>query len=279
MEPAEPANENVPPRRNRNRSRGWCFTLNNYSESEKNAVIDCCENADRSAYVVQEERGENGTPHLQGFVHFANQVSFSTIRQWNPRIHWERTHSVAASVAYCSNPDKRVGRIWCRGFTISERDLRIIREDSFYPWQRELREELLGEPHMRNITWYCDAVGGCGKTAFARFLMKNVVHTLFVSSGRATDIAYQIIKTAWDPKIVVFNLPRSAEQAMSYASLESVKDGIIYSGKYEGGSKLFPPPHVLVFANFFPDLTKLSLDRWDIRELLPDPPRVRPRGE
>jgi len=263
-----------PPPRQRNRSRGWCFTLNNHSEAEKDALIDQTVNAEATGYVIQEETGENGTPHLQGFIHFRCQLSFSTLQQWNPRIHWERTASISASIAYCSDPAKRTGRIWTSGYTLSERNLRLVLEPQFYEWQRSLLEELQGEPHMRSIFWYSDFEGGCGKTALARHLVHNVQHTLFVSSGTQKDISYQVVKTTWDPKIVVFNLPRSAEGAMSYASLESVKDGLIFSAKYEGGCKLFPPPHVVVFANFMPDMNKLSVDRWVIRQLWKNPIRV-----
>lgn len=127
---------------------------------------------------------------------------------------------------------------------------------------------------MRSIIWYTDIVGGCGKTAFCRYAIANVPDVLFVSSGSAKDILYQVIKTKRDPRIVIFNLPRTAEGAMSYSAIEQLKDGLLFSGKYEGGVKLFPPPHVIIFSNFFPDLSKLSLDRWVTRDLINDPPRV-----
>lgn len=268
--PAQPA----PAPRQRNRSRGWCLTLNNHTEAEKDALIDQSINAGASGYVIQEETGENGTPHLQGFIHFKHQQSLSSLRQWNPRIHWERTRSISQSIAYCSDPAKRTGRIWTTGYTVHDRDLRLVLEPGLYEWQQALLTELRGQPDMRTITWYSDFEGGCGKTAFARFLVYHVQHTVFVSSGTAKDIAYQIVKLPWDPKIVIFNLPRSAEGAMSYAALESVKDGLIFSAKYEGGVKLFAPPHVIIFANFMPDLAKLSMDRWVIRQLWNNPPRV-----
>lgn len=283
MDPQEPENinteteqaEDAAPaqRRQRNRSRGWFLTLNNHTEQETTALLDCCA-ADGASYVVQEERGEEGTPHLQGYIHFKNQIAFSTIKQWNPRCHWERARSVAHAVAYCSDPTKRVGRIWATGFTVDTRDLRIVLEPNLYDWQKNLLQELRGEPHMRNIIWYCDVEGGTGKTAFARFLLKNIPHTMFVTTGSSKDIAYQVIKSSWNPETVIFNLPRTAEGGMSYGALESLKDGVIFSGKYEGGAKLFPPPHVVVMANFLPDLTKLSMDRWDIRTLLNNPPRL-----
>jgi len=256
----------------RNRSRGWCFTFNNPTEADTNAILDHAAVAD-SNYVIQEETGANGTPHLQGFLYFRNQTSFSSLRQWDQRIHWERTQSVTASIRYCSDPAKRTGRVWSRGYNISHRDLRVVQHDNLYEWQQQLLQELSGEPDMRRVLWYVDIEGGCGKTALCRYLVKNVPFTLFVSSGTAKDITYQVVKSTWDPHIIAFNLPRSAEGAMSYAAIESLKDGLLFSGKYEGGVKLFPPPHVVVFANFTPDMTKLSLDRWDIRTLLNNPPR------
>lgn len=65
------------------------------------------------------------------------------------------------------------------------------------------------------------------------------------------------------------NLSRQAEGALSYASIEAIKDGLVFSGKYEGGFRLFPKPHIVIFSNWYPDLAKLSLDRWDIRHLTP----------
>lgn len=69
------------------------------------------------------------------------------------------------------------------------------------------------------------------------------------------------------------NLSRQAEGAFSYASVETIKDGLVFSGKYEGGTRLYARPHVIIFANWLPDMTKLSLDRWDIRTLANNPPR------
>lgn len=66
----------------------------------------------------------------------------------------------------------------------------------------------------------------------------------------------------------MFNLARSLEDAVSYQAIEQLKDGVCFSSKYEARLKSFPPPHVIVFANFAPKLEadvkskgKLSKDR------------------
>ena len=49
--------------------------------------------------------------------------------------------------------------------------------------------------------------------------------------------------------------------------MESFKNGRFFSPKYGSCLKRFKPPHVVVFANYMPDLEKLSMDRWDIMDL------------
>ena len=50
-----------------NRSRGWCFTLNNYNEEEEVRALALPEEV--SYGVVGKEVGESGTPHFQGYLY------------------------------------------------------------------------------------------------------------------------------------------------------------------------------------------------------------------
>lgn len=214
--------------------------------------------------------GENGTPHLQGFLHFENQIAITTLKIWNPRIHWEPARSIYNSVKYCSDPAKRApnGRIWHDGYRLPTAiPLSTITEETLRPWQLELYTELKTVPNDRTIRWFYDEYGSAGKTAMARFLITTLRQVAFLSGGRFQDISYQIVKMKEDPKIILINLPRTTEGHVSYAGIESMKDGLIQSGKYEGGIRIYNPPHVVVFANFLPNLGALSLDRWKITYL------------
>lgn len=66
------------------------------------------------------------------------------------------------------------------------------------------------------------------------------------------------------PKIIVFDIERSRENFVSYGGIEEVKNGLFFSPKYEGGMCIYNSPHIFVFANFPPDETQLSEDRWNI---------------
>lgn len=196
-------------------------------------------------------------------------MALSTLKAWNLRVHWEPTRDIKTSIAYCSDPEKRApnGKIWSSGFTLPVSNLHILDAVDFFDWQKDLLDELKGEPDERSIIWYCDRLGGSGKTAFAKHVMVNLPKAMFFSGGRFADMAYAIIRSKFDPSAILINLPRTSEGKVSYAALEAMKDGILQSGKYEGGWRIFPPPHVIVFANWMPQEDALSADRWVIREL------------
>jgi len=86
------------PTKPRQRSRGYCFTLNNPVPAEIQALelIKC-------AYIVLgHEVGESGTPHIQGYVHYEHCVPFSRVKADFPRAHIEvRKGTITQAVEYC----------------------------------------------------------------------------------------------------------------------------------------------------------------------------------
>lgn len=89
---------------NQIKSRAWCFTLNNFMESEVLKLQD-----DKYQYLFQEEVGENGTPHLQGVIRFKEPVRFSAVKKINGRAHWEKCKNWNASLKYCSKNETATG--------------------------------------------------------------------------------------------------------------------------------------------------------------------------
>jgi len=79
----EEGNTKSPPR-----FRRWCFTLNNYDEVEYNTIMDYLKHS-KHTYIVGKEIGENGTPHLQGYLSSKNAISFKTLKNLNNRLHLE----------------------------------------------------------------------------------------------------------------------------------------------------------------------------------------------
>jgi hypothetical protein len=80
---------------------------------------------------------------------------------------------------------------------------------------------------------------------------------------------YAIMKSIDDrgvvPKILLLDIPRSLEEYVSYQGIEEIKNGMFFNTHYEAKMVCYDSPHVVVFANFEPDLSKLSRDRWVLK--------------
>lgn len=82
----------MPPRRGTPQSsqaKRWCFTLNNFSDDDRERVLREC-GSRCSYFVVGEERGENGTPHLQGYFILRVHSRLSQLKSvFSERAHFE----------------------------------------------------------------------------------------------------------------------------------------------------------------------------------------------
>lgn len=85
------------------RSRGWCFTLNNYSSEDYEFAKDVVSRSCRYLVVGKEEAPTTGTPHLQGYIYFDNGKSLAAVRRIFPRAHFLAARGDAkANREYCS---------------------------------------------------------------------------------------------------------------------------------------------------------------------------------
>jgi len=121
------------------KSRAWCYTLNNWTQDEFNQMISI---PNTSYTVVGKEIGEKGTPHLQGYIYFNNPRALNGLKRINSRIHWEIAKGDAdQNFEYCSkdNDFVELGKRPKQGERI---DLVAIRNRIF---QGERVEDLLFE--------------------------------------------------------------------------------------------------------------------------------------
>lgn len=244
------------------RARYWSFTWNNYPENYNDTLTLHFRDSKKFAY--QEEMGEEKTPHIQGYVEWENARSFDSLKKIDPKIHWEKSRSIAA-IKYCLKESSRVGKQFVKGIKINKP---LITD--FRPWQIDLNQILSEPANARHVIWIIDKEGGQGKTHYCKHLCMSRDDVIYLG-GKASDIKHAI--TAWTEEgkefnIALFDFTRSLEHYVSYEAIESVKNNIFFSGKYE--SKQFIKegnPHVMVFANFAPDTSKLSADRWVVRDI------------
>lgn len=138
------------------------------------------------------------------------------------------------------------------------------------PWQENLYNLLKHKPNNRQIVFVVDEVGDQGKSWFADYYeMLHEDRTQIIIPGKKADMAYAVDE---EKSVFFFDCPRSKQgDFIQYDFLEELKNGRIFSPKYESGIKRFPKkPHVIVLMNEFPDDSKLSKDRYLIYEIRED---------
>jgi hypothetical protein len=142
------------------------------------------------------------------------------------------------------------------------------------PWQQRLLDTVTEEEaDPRQILWLWEDSGNVGKSWMANYL--GAIHgASLLTSGKKVDMAYIFAQAP--SKIVVFDLSRTQEATEErkhildgiYSLAEDLKNGRVVSTKYESKTVFFRPPHVVFFANFEPDRTKWSKDRYKVINLV-----------
>jgi hypothetical protein len=291
----------------RPQARNWCFTENNY---EGHITFD----PEVMQYLIySEEIGEEGTPHLQGYVQFINKKRLTAIKKMDTfhRASFRMAiGTVEQNQAYCSKSDTHISGPYEYGSAVhpgvarSYNDMvnaildgtftyetyahqymryrngadallarvnkkrkrdEIQFSDTFdRPWQLDILRILLMPAHPRVVHWYYDPRGNAGKTTFARYLVKTFDADYFkTTKEERVMFAYN------SAPVVVFDIARADSSQINYSSFETLKDGIGTSTMYQTITKIYQSPHVFVFANIPPDLSKLSGDRWHIVNIAP----------
>ena len=123
-------------------SKHWVFTLNNHKESDINFLMECSSIAQLS---IQEETGESGTPHLQGYLKFVTKTRPLSIFGKVFKAHWEKCKNVKAAIEYTQKAETRTGKQFVRGIRIV-RPLKCLKQEQLYDWQKGIVEMVKQEP-------------------------------------------------------------------------------------------------------------------------------------
>lgn len=128
-------------------------------------------------------------------------------------------------------------------------------------WQQQLQQQLGNEPNDRQIQFVVDPDGGKGKSWFIRWYCRmNPNDVQRLRCGKRDDMAHVLDPTK---RVYLIDVPRGKLEFFSYALVEEMKDGYVFSGKYDSCMKEWDHAvHVVVFTNEEPDMTKLTTDRY-----------------
>lgn len=251
--------------RNTEKKRSFCGTWHGFPENYSEIFKES--GASKGAFQL-EIGEETQKTHVQWAIYFENAREFKTIKKKFKGAHIEAARNWFACLNYVKKSKTAIkGTYESFGFAEEVEDPlmnRVLR-----PFQEEILSIIEEKPDDRSIYWYWEENGNVGKTALAKHLVINRKDVLYLS-GSAKDMKFGI--HMWLKKhklrVVILDLTRCQENFISWEGIEAIKNGLFYNTKYESEMVCFNSPHVIVFANFSPNLENLSSDRWIIRHIV-----------
>ena len=192
------------------RSRGWCFTINNFTDEDVAKVksFDC-------RYMIYGvEKGASGTPHLQGYLYMSNDRTLSAMKKkFHATCHLEVQRGTSQEASdYCKKELKFTerGELPRQGRRTDLYEVMdeikegkkvddIVMEDPYFYHQygRTLHkiEDLCMRKKFRNFqttgTWYYGTTGtGKSATAFEGYNPETHYHFKY-DNGWQDDYAQQ----------------------------------------------------------------------------------------
>jgi len=128
--------------------------------------------------------------------------------------------------------------------------------------QKHLISIIETEQDTRKINWVYDEYGNTGKTHFAKYFVAKG-DTYYITGGKQADILYSYEGQS----IIIYDLARTYADNIDhiYTTIENLKNGFYLSTKYNSEQRIYnKQPIIIILANFKPDTSKLSADRWNI---------------
>lgn len=260
----------------------WSFTVFNYDE---NTLALLAPELDRlCTYWVfgHEICPDTKLKHLQGYLEFKKKMRPLESQVFKDfKIHFESSKANREkNTMYCIKDGNWSTNLHDYINTLLAVKIKAERYkfnqhitlDELYDWQKNFVKKFvdLCPKFNRTITWLWEPTGSIGKSIMAKYMVDQM--DALQVAGKAGDIKHGVItyheKKGWFPPIVVIDVPRVNNGAISYQAIEEVKNGLIFSPKYESCQARFNTPWIIVFANEAPDRSNFSADRWEI--LMPD---------
>lgn len=244
-------------------SRRWFGTINNASKEE----IDLIPLVFKEYIYGKENAPSTGTFHLHFFGKLKHERTFDAMKKDFPRANLKMitgtTKQNEGPIEYCRKQD------WYGYVTNIPKYIRPkspLDGKTPYQWQSQILDIIKSPPDDRSVYWFWESTGNFGKSALVKHIVLHNRNAIMVS-GKGSDIKYAIASCQVKPNIILIDLPRSFGSDINYGTIEEVKNGCFFSGKYESNMIVMDYPHVIIFANEPPDLSMLSSDRWKVTEL------------
>lgn len=230
-------------------------------------------------FVFQLERGDGGYEHWQGRLNLIKPRRGGELAKLLEALELPLPNYIAPTAKvnhdkeafYCLKFDTRIDGPWTDKDTPEYVPWHLRKVTELYPWQQTLISSGLDENRDdRIVDCIVDQNGCSGKSTVASLGELKHGHTDMptVNDGTLLTATLCDILTAQQnrkPRVIYFDMPRSQSKDKLYGlftAIEQVKKGKVFDLRYSYKCWWFDSPRIWVFANEFPDVRYLSMDRW-----------------
>lgn len=245
------------------------------------------------SWTFQLERSPTtGSLHFQGRVTLKkrmrrSQIQTKCVDTLHRGAHWSRevAGGEEASLAYCSDPEKRAKGAYSGAWS-SDPEIEPYIPPQFRGAPNTFQAEVLDrlkQQDTRKILCVVDTRGNIGKSWLSGYLGARGEGLTIPSTIQDSNALLQYVHTfvAKNPRkqwTLMLDVPRSMEQRTWpawLAAIESIKNGVVHDTRYQGKVTYFHWPKIVIFTNSKPPTATLSADRWSFWEPT-DAPQVEP---
>lgn len=251
-------------------ARHWCFTLNNYVESDETLLGELIDSDDNPVtYVIYgRETGENGTPHLQGYLELSTKKRLSSLKSIiGTRYHFEKRRGTPEqAIEYC----KKDGVFFTFGEPSSVSSSQGKRTDL-----EEIREKIksgssekdIAEEHFSQWIWHRRSFGQYRNLCCGQRNFKSEVYVYYGATGSGkTRSIYECEPDLWissDNSLKWFDGYHGQSAALfdDFVSIKNEKWGLLLrlldrypmSVPIKGGFVEWVPRKIYFTSNLHPD--------------------------
>uniref|UniRef100_A0A8A4XCL2 Replication-associated protein n=1 Tax=Chrysolophus pictus Smacoviridae sp. TaxID=2814972 RepID=A0A8A4XCL2_9VIRU len=215
-------------------------------------MLDC---NDVKKWIIAMEEGKGGYKHYQIRLSVSNESFFDWCKDHIP---WAHLEEASDKWEY----EKKEGHYWTSWELPAVRKLRF---GEITEVQRRALKALRTQSERQVDVWY-DKDGGSGKTWLGTHLLETGEALYIRANAYNTEAICNFIVHNWNgQRIIVIDIPRAFDPKKAtglYETIEMIKDGPVFSLKWEGSWKNVRGTKLLVCTNTKLDMKMLSKDRW-----------------
>lgn len=126
-------------------------------------------------------------------------------------------------------------------------------------WQEQFIKTVEENDNKRCIHFLVSDAGKIGKSDLCTYLHQDKEYMRIDKCMESHHLYY-----AWEGENIVIDVPRGGITDSFLSSLESLKNGCVFSTKFASMVKTYKSPTIIVVSNDMPDLTALTKDRYKI---------------